>query len=758
MGADGTKLTCFVKRPPVADIIGYILPPVSEMSGRDHVADRNSDRFGNMVEETVTYLNHCKKICHTNFNVYMHAWDKSRISIALRVREAWNNIFCTPRIHLTSSEPMAKKLIEATAFPRDIQEGEQPTWGPCIVAGFRLTLAFQKASYALAAAEKAAAIDMIMNAVPYPSDELKAAWINILNEQQHEQLGFAEADATGHAGDVIRRGTALAYDITRCATMRIASRIRFQKLGKPVTVFNFLNWKRRDIVEIENENNALILDSRGARVPHEISNKGKLRFMAEADALGYNTYYLAPPEGSPGESSDLQAGVNVIENAFFRLEVNPKTGCVEKLFDKELQFDTLKAKGKRLPFELVVHEDNNEGYCTFWPTGRKWCSSDYPNAKVNTSTSSLSAKLVVNRGLFDAEGESCFGNSMQIEFELPTQTKRLDVKITLDWNNKAPGREVRLFVPLPLKAPAISYDTLFATSDYDEDLPKRQHDYAYWMSWVHDSKEVREKYYATHKDNQDDWYSEINSRMKKKDCLQLMDWRNVTRFVSAFDTAENRSVTMTVPHGLLRVEDNGVSFTLIEDQTTSYVHQLNSMKGRHVFHTSLTSQRGNWESNKAWRFGWEHRGCFNPMIAVVPEKRYSLLDERGTFFEIDGENLVLTALKKSHTAEDLIVRVYDASGKGDQLGIRLTGQYLGHRPVKIEYARHQHSINHSGPDLTDTPLIPLDIIGAHKTNLLEDCEQKINLNKLRTGRVQIPRYKIFTTRLIYEKPKEDVLW
>lgn len=715
VGVDGTRLSCLVPRPPVSS--GYLSSPIDFF-----IAEGNDERFGEMVEKTATYLRQCKAICGVNFNVHCASGDQSRPDHTLADRlEAWNSIFRTPRLFFSSMVPMAEKLMATADFLLDTQEPEQPSWAPIEVAGYRLTHVFQEASYALATAEKAAAIDLVMNSTPYPAGELKAAWLNVIGEQHHEQLGYGAHDGVEHSRDLVRRATTLAQDITRCAVGRIASRIRFQESGKPVTVFNFINWKRRDIVELDHSENSLsVFDSHGNPVPHEVSHDGRLRFMAEAEALGYNTYYLASHESSPVPASDLQAGKNVIENAFYRLEINLQTGCIERLFDKELQIDILDTKGDRLPFELVLHEDNGKGYCTFWPTGKIWRSSSFANAAVSATVSPLSAKLIVDRGLLDVKGESCVGSAMRMEFELPTQTKRLDVRITLDWDSKEPCREMRLFLPLALEEPVISYDTLFATSDYDEDLPRRQHCYSRFHPWLPESEQSQ----------------------------SLFDWRHVTRFVSAFETQKDLSVTMTAPHGLLRVEGGGVSFTLIEDRTDSFGPMLPAMKGRHVFYTSLTSHRGNWKSAKAWAFGWEHRGHFNPMIAVLPEKLYPILDEQGTLVQVDGENLVLTALKKSNAAEDLIARVYDAAGEGDQLGIRLSALYLGHRPYEFGQVRHDVV-----SELSDRPLAPLGIISSYRTNLLEDTEEEIDLAELLAGRVHVPAHGIFTTRLVYEQPQ-----
>lgn len=370
----------------------------------------------------------------------------------------------------------------------------------------------------------------------------------------------------------------------------------------------------------------------------------------------------------------------------------------------------------------MVHEGEGTGYCTFWPTGKKWRSSQLPNAKVIATKSSLSSKLVVERELLARDDQAKVGTALQIEFELPTNTKRLDVKITADWDSPVPKREFRLFVPLAFDGPAISYDTLFETRDYDQDLPRRQHLYDRLDSWDPRKPDQPEK---------------------------LFDWRNPARFVSAYDADNNVALTMSIPQGLIRLEEAGVSFTLIEDRTTAYVHMMSNMKGRRVFHTSITSHTGNWKSAKAWRFGWEHRGKFNPLVAVRPEARYPLITERGRLLELDGENLVLTALKKSQTGEDMIVRVYDALGQGDNFGLRVVCPYLGHRAFEIGQVRN----GAVAPGGQQRSIVPLAVIKANEANLLEDPQESIDLGLLRKGYFLVSPNAILTTRVVFEKPQ-----
>ena len=336
VGADGTRLPCFVSRPPISS--GYLWPPIAGLCYYGDI-DYSEEGFGRQANEIAAYLSDSKGICKANCNAHFFATDQGQADVGLPERvSSWNNVYVTPKVTVTAIDQAARKMLDISEFPHDEQEPEQPNWGVCEIAGTRLTLAFQQAAYALATAEKAATLDLFINSTPYPASELKAAWINILNEQNHEQLGHAVLDASEHAEQLVKRATSLAEDISRCAFQRIASHIGFQKKGEPLVVFNMLNWGRRDIVELTSgPKDAVVVDHKGQVVPQETILDGSgqsLRFMAEVDSTGYNTYYLAPAKSNGSLRSvaaDLSASDDTIENLFYRLEVDPTTGCVRQL-------------------------------------------------------------------------------------------------------------------------------------------------------------------------------------------------------------------------------------------------------------------------------------------------------------------------------------------------------------------------------------------------------------------------------------------
>ena len=122
-------------------------------------------------------------------------------------------------------------------------------------------------------------------------------------------------------------------------------------------VFNTLNWKRSGSVEVDLINGDEIVDKATGQVvpveyvptgntPHHvvplaIIDNGKsfrrVRFVAqEIPALGYKVYVLRKAlQAEAGAAQSSNGGS--LENAYYRVELDPASGAVRSIYDKQLQ-------------------------------------------------------------------------------------------------------------------------------------------------------------------------------------------------------------------------------------------------------------------------------------------------------------------------------------------------------------------------------------------------------------------------------------
>jgi len=116
-----------------------------------------------------------------------------------------------------------------------------------------------------------------------------------------------------------------------------------------IAVFNSLNWPRTGIVETDLPDGTTLVDpSTGDEVPVEILWKGKgiplpgfgpgnirVRFLAAAvPAVGYKVFTIKLLAKEP--AAPVQVPGNIVENQFYRITLDPSSGSIASVVDKNL--------------------------------------------------------------------------------------------------------------------------------------------------------------------------------------------------------------------------------------------------------------------------------------------------------------------------------------------------------------------------------------------------------------------------------------
>jgi hypothetical protein len=116
-----------------------------------------------------------------------------------------------------------------------------------------------------------------------------------------------------------------------------------------IVVFNSLNWARDGLVETDLDAHTVISEYPGmnpvpVEVLHHDQDFDRVRFLSrDVPSLGYKCYQITPNrEPAPPDETVLPLG-NTIENAFYRVEVDPAAGAVRSVFDKQLQRELVDA-------------------------------------------------------------------------------------------------------------------------------------------------------------------------------------------------------------------------------------------------------------------------------------------------------------------------------------------------------------------------------------------------------------------------------
>jgi len=116
-----------------------------------------------------------------------------------------------------------------------------------------------------------------------------------------------------------------------------------------VVVFNSLNWKRSGLVSLDLSKSDEIVDvSTNHSISYEILFTGNdfqhVRFLAQnVPAVGYKIYLLRPAKETPHVSVTQQS--TALENQYYKMQLDPETGAVRSIYDKQLNRELVNQNG-----------------------------------------------------------------------------------------------------------------------------------------------------------------------------------------------------------------------------------------------------------------------------------------------------------------------------------------------------------------------------------------------------------------------------
>lgn len=293
----------------------------------------------------------------------------------------------------------------------------------------------RQAENRLLAAEKLSTLAEIATGQPYPAS-LRQAWKNVLFSQFHDSLAGTSLEAAYEdARNLYGEAMAAADRALNLAAQSLAWNIFIpqEEEMRPVVVFNPHGWEVNLPVELEYGNildQSQLVDETGQPVPFQAvrstSTTGwrkRLCFTANLPALGYRVFRLIPSE-TPKKFPPVQAQNTTLENDFYRLEINPKTGCIANLMDKRTGDKVFSGEAAC----AVVIDDPSD----------TWSHAVLQFNKV-IGTFSATSTRIAEAGPVKASirAISEYGSSRLVqEFTLYARLDRIDVNVEVDWREK----------------------------------------------------------------------------------------------------------------------------------------------------------------------------------------------------------------------------------------------------------------------------------------------------------------------------------
>lgn len=588
--------------------------------------------------------------------------------------EALNTASRTARLILSTPINFFERAAKLSGVPE--VSGEIPSSWPNLTSSvanvWPLTV---PATNTLLTAEKFAAINYALGYADYPQQELDFLWRKLLEAMDHNQDGQGGTPGDdrkiGYSQLALLRGGEILRDSLRNIAERVQTAV---PKSHPIVVFNPLGWQRSDLVRAhvtlygdvapstiqEYRKGMRLLESNGTSVrfhveeySENISRALQIAFVAEdVPPLGYKTYYLVPAErnDSFGEAAQVKLdrpndqkeprrplGADLIENQFYRLTVDKATGRVE-IFDKRLGRVVCK------DLEVIALEERGGNYIGIEPL------------------SGRSMVTVVNR--VELEENNPVRTVLKIAgqiIDVPVVQKlilyhglpRVDVENTIEWKTPRFIRIQQLF-PLVQADAQIHYGIPFGANWTGNIIPN---------SGPHQRDEI----------TKESW----------RQARQIQDW--------LFAGNNDWGVTIAADHQLVRLNGNvirgemlrGTRFTSVKVVRGDDIGSMHyPPPGAYQFRYSLSSGRGDWKTARSYRAGMDFNNPLIP-VSVVDDVSGKSLPPSHSFCSLAGDNLVLSALKKSDLERAIVLRFYEIKGLRTQVPVEFLGKVRGFRETNL---------------------------------------------------------------------------
>lgn len=259
---------------------------------------------------------------------------------------------------------------EAGALPT-VRRELNPTMTGCYSSCSEVKQLNRQVEQVLLASERwCALVAVVLRRMPYPADDLKLAWKQVLFNQFHDILaGSSIPQVYADARDSYGQARHLALLGLHQALRRVANAVDTRGEGFPFLVFNPSAWRRVEPVMVEpslgargadqgvlrnwSHDEFKVVDERGAEVDAQLvkgqDNTGGMAawlFTAEVPPLGYRCYRIArQPAGRPlcRGAASLRADRTSLRNAFLEVELDPETGWLRRLYDVRRRVELLRA-------------------------------------------------------------------------------------------------------------------------------------------------------------------------------------------------------------------------------------------------------------------------------------------------------------------------------------------------------------------------------------------------------------------------------
>jgi hypothetical protein len=389
------------------------------------------------------------------------------------------------------------------------------------------------------------------------------------------------------------------------------------------------------------------------------AQKLEIVFIAEqVPACGYKLYRIVPGQASANAApADLQVGEHWIENLYYRVELDPRSGAITSLYDKALKREWVDVSAPHGFNQLVVRS----------PVSGDVSVPERSRIRVGDK-GPLAASLVV-------EGEALGVARRTQEITLYAGVQRLDLANRL-LKDATPMLELYFAFPFRLDRPRFAFESSNGViAPITDQVPGSNTDAYAVQHWA-----------AAYDEKAGVTWCSLEAPVVEFGGL----WPG---YVSQ---AHHGARPPSFDHEFLRdpaqlEKGHLYSYVMVNNFRTNFEpFQVADL----LFRYSLTTHPGDWRKGGATRFGWAAAAPLEPVFIHGPQAGdYPLA---ASFCALDQPNIQLLTLKAAEDGEGVVVRLAETDGR--ETRVKVSVPYL-----EIERASETNLVEEDGVALPSTP-------------------------------------------------------
>jgi alpha-mannosidase len=581
------------------------------------------------------------------------------LEISRIVRE-WNEKWAYPRLWVATNAMFFRELEKRCGTPRTFR-GEIPHTDYAVgaISTAKETSTNRRTHDVLSAAEKFATVASLAGGADYPAERIREAYDCMMLYDEHT---WGRSYPTGEIQDLAwhekshysYRAAGLAASMLDEGPEAIARKIDLGTDDPCLVVFNALSFPRTDVVRVSRFDSKAAFDlvdeetghkvawqlvkiegpldpvpyaaqrhARGQFEPHDLVD---LVFVAEnVPPLGHKTYRLAPRKG--GEEAAFERGVAVtedgLESRFFKVALDPKTGAVESIYDKELAKELVDREAPHGLNEPVV----------------RWVQS----GKVETGGEARIRKGAAGPVYGSLRVERAVPGCPEViqEIILYDTLKRIDF-VDRILKDSTPLLEVYVAFPFKIEKPQFAFEASDSVIvPLRDQFPGSNSNYYSVQHWAD--------------------VSDGDSGV----ALSPVD-SHLLEFGGLWPCYVSQA------HHGVTPPDFGRKFVGPEEMVTGHLYSFIMdtnfrtnfqpvQQADMLFRYSVTTHRGTWKEGRPRDFGW---AAASPLIAVpVKGNEGGALPKAMSFCTVDASNVLVLTVKKAEDGEGIIIRLIETEGR-----------------------------------------------------------------------------------------------